>query len=613
MAAGGKTGQVLVWILMAMLILGLGGFGITNFGGSVRSIGSVDGQDISTDEYFRALRSDLNALSAQVNRPLGFTEASALGLDASVRQRLVTSAVLDAETDRLNISVGDARLAEEIRGIPAFHNMSGAFDRTAYTATLQDNGWKEAQFEAQMRRDLSRGLLQTAVATGFAGSDAAAAAFYDYVEERRSFSLLRLTEADLETPVAEPDAAALRAYYDANPDQFTRPETRRITYAALLADDIAKTIQIDEAELRKLYDQRITEFVQPERRLVERLVFNDEAAATAARNRVDAGQVTFEALVQERGLALTDVDMGDVSKADLGEAGEPIFAMAEPGVVGPLPSPLGPSLFRMNGIIAADEVSFDEAREALTSEFALDAARRQIRTRVTEIEDLLAGGATLEDLAKDAGLTLATIDMGPDMAEGIAAYPRFREQADKVTQADFPEVFEMDDGGIAALRLDEILPPALRPYDEVADQVATAARADAVKQALAARLEDVQVQVEAGTAMGAFGIVEVAQDMPRGGRVDAAPADLLERVFQLAEGAAAPVVEGDFVGLIRLDRILPADHSTPEAEQLKQMLRARQGQEMGQDAFALFSSALEQRSRITLDEGAIAAVHSQMR
>lgn len=613
MAAGGKAGQVLIWILMAMLILGLGGFGITNFGGSVRSIGSVDGQDISTDEYFRALRSDLNALSAQVNRPLGFTEASALGLDASVRQRLVTSAVLDAEADRLNISIGDARLAEEIRAIPAFHNMSGAFDRTAYTATLQDNGWKEAQFEAQMRRDLSRGLLQTAVATGFAGSDAAAAAFYDYVEERRSFSLLRLTEADLETPVAEPDAAALRAYYDANPDQFTRPETRRITYAALLADDIAKTIQIDEAELRKLYDQRIAEFVQPERRLVERLVFNDEAAATAARNRVDAGQVTFEALVQERGLALTDVDMGDVSKADLGEAGEAIFAMAEPGVVGPLPSPLGPSLFRMNGIIAADEVSFDEAREALTSEFALDAARRQIRTRVTEIEDLLAGGATLEDLAKDAGLTLATIDMGPDTAEGIAAYPRFREQADKVTQADFPEVFEMDDGGIAALRLDEILPPALRPYDEVAEQVATAARADAIRQALAARLDEVQVQVEAGTAMGAFGIVEVAQDMPRGGRVDAAPADLLERVFQLAEGAAAQVVEGDFVGLIRLDRILPADHSTPEAEQLKQMLRARQGQEMGQDAFALFSSALEQRSKITLDEGAIAAVHSQMR
>lgn len=613
MAAGGKTGQVLVWILMAMLILGLGGFGITNFGGSVRRIGTVEGQDISTEDYFRALRNDLNALSAQVRRPLGFAEASAMGLDASVRQRLVTTAALDAEAARLGISVGDARLAQEIRAIPAFHNMSGSFDRTAYAMTLQDNGWKEAQFETQTRRDLSRSLLQTAVATGFAGSDAAAAAYYDYIEERRSFSVLRLTEADLETPLAEPDDAALRAYYDAHPDQFTRPQTRRITYAALLADDVAKVVPVDEAELRKLYDQRISEFVQPERRLLERLVFSDDDAANAARNRLDAGQISFEALVQERGLTLNDVDMGDIAKADLGAAGDPIFEMAEPGIIGPLPSPLGPALFRMNGILAADEVSFDEAREALTSEFALDAARRQIRTRVNEIDDLLAGGATLEDLAGNAGLVLATIDMEPGTTDGIAAYPRFRDEAAKITDRDFPQVIELDDGSLVAMRLDEILAPALRPYDEVASQVAEAARADALKQALAARLAEVQAQVGAGTAMGAFGIVEVAQAMPRGGRIDAAPADLVQQVFDLETDEVAPVVTDDFVGLIRLDRVLSADHSTPEAEQWKQMLKMRQGQELGQDAFALFASALEQRARITLDEGAIAAVHSQMR
>lgn len=613
MAAGGKTGQVLVWILMAMLILGLGGFGITNFGGSVRRIGTVEGQDISTEDYFRALRNDLNALSAQVRRPLGFAEASAMGLDASVRQRLVTTAALDAEAARLGISVGDARLAQEIRAIPAFHNMSGSFDRTAYAMTLQDNGWKEAQFETQTRRDLSRSLLQTAVATGFAGSDAAAAAYYDYIEERRSFSVLRLTEVDLETPLAEPDDAALRAYYDAHPDQFTRPQTRRITYAALLADDVAKVVPVDEAELRKLYDQRISEFVQPERRLLERLVFSDDDAANAARNRLDAGQISFEALVQERGLTLNDVDMGDIAKADLGAAGDPIFEMAEPGIIGPLPSPLGPALFRMNGILAADEVSFDEAREALTSEFALDAARRQIRTRVNEIDDLLAGGATLEDLAGNAGLVLATIDMEPGTTDGIAAYPRFRDEAAKITDRDFPQVIELDDGSLVAMRLDEILAPALRPYDEVASQVAEAARADALKQALAARLAEVQAQVGAGTAMGAFGIVEVAQAMPRGGRIDAAPADLVQQVFDLETDEVAPVVTDDFVGLIRLDRVLSADHSTPEAEQWKQMLKMRQGQELGQDAFALFASALEQRARITLDEGAIAAVHSQMR
>lgn len=101
--------------------------------------------------------------------------------------------------------------------------------------------------------------------------------------------------------------------------------------------------------------------------------------------------------------------------------------------------------------------------------------------------------------------------------------------------------------------------------------------------------------------------------MPRGGRIDAAPADLMTRVFAMAEGEAAPVTAGDFTGLIRLDHILPADHATPEAEQLKAMLRARQAQELGQDAFTLFADALEARAKITLNEGAIAAVHSQMR
>ena len=38
--AQGKTTKTLVWILMAMLILGLGGFGVTNMGGGLRSIGT---------------------------------------------------------------------------------------------------------------------------------------------------------------------------------------------------------------------------------------------------------------------------------------------------------------------------------------------------------------------------------------------------------------------------------------------------------------------------------------------------------------------------------------------------------------------------------------------
>jgi peptidyl-prolyl cis-trans isomerase D len=613
MAKGGKAGQVAVWVLLGLLVIGLGGFGIENFGGGARKVGTVDGQDISTDDYFRALRAEMNAVARQAGRSVSMAEAQVLGLDRAVRQQLVNTAAQNAEAARVGLSVGDERLAREIRAMTAFRNLSGSFDRASYAGMLRDNGFTEAEFEARMRQDLARGLMQTAVAAGFSAPDAVGAVFYDFAEERRSFSLLRLTEADLPAALPDPDESAQRAYYEANPAEFTRPETRRITWAALLVDEVARTVPVDEAELRKLYDAQIAEFVQPERRLVERLVFPDEAAATAARNRLDAGQASFEALVAERGLTLDDIDLGDVAPAALGAAAEAVFAMTEPGVVGPLPSDLGPALFRMNGILEAVEVPFEEAREALASDFAVDAARRQIATRIEEIDDLLAGGATLEDLAKETGMTLGTIELEPGTAEGIAAYPRFRAEAAKLTDRAFPEAFELDDGSVAAIRLDAVLPPALRPFDAVAAQVAEAARNAALRSALQDRLAEIETGLAQGAALGNFGIVSVSQAMPRGARVDGAPAELMETVFAMTEGEVRQVVQGGFVGLLRLDAVQRADHSAPEASLLKSAVVAQFGQQMGQDAWALFSAALEQGAEIRLDEGVIAAVHAQMR
>ncbi|NCM98254.1 MAG: peptidyl-prolyl cis-trans isomerase, partial [Rhodobacterales bacterium] len=105
--------------------------------------------------------------------------------------------------------------------------------------------------------------------------------------------------------------------------------------------------------------------------------------------------------VAGRGLTLADIDLGDVSQSDLGAAGEPVFALTGPGVVGPLQSDLGPALYRMNAILAAQETSFDQARDQLVVEFQLDAARRAIGDRAEAINDALAGGATLEDLARE--------------------------------------------------------------------------------------------------------------------------------------------------------------------------------------------------------------------
>ncbi len=268
-----KKNSVLVWVLMAMLVAGLGGFGVTNFGGGVTAIGQVGDREIDVNEYGRALQQEMQAFSAQIGKPVTMEQAQALGLDRQVRQRLVTTAALDNEAQRIGVSVGDARVAAEIMQIDAFKGVTGEFDREAYRFTLERNNLTEEQFETSVREDMSRSILQGAVVGGFTAPAPMVDTLQAWISEKRGFSLLALTEADLAAPITDPTEDDLKAFYDANNPMFTAPEAKRITYAALLPEMLTDTVQLDEPALRAAYDERIAEFKQPERRLVERLVF----------------------------------------------------------------------------------------------------------------------------------------------------------------------------------------------------------------------------------------------------------------------------------------------------------------------------------------------------
>ena len=608
-----KAGNYVVWTILVLVMLGLGGFGVTNFGGGITTIGKVGEREIETTDYARALQQEMNALSAQVGQPVTFAQAQAFGLDRQVLQQVITRAAMDNETARIGISAGDASVAAEITAMNAFQGSAGTFDREAYRFTLERNNLTEAQFERSIREDIARSVLQGAVVGGFVAPDPLTDALTAYAGERRGFSLLELAASDLPTPVAEPTDADLQSFYDANIDRFTRPEAKRITYVALLPETLAPTMEVDETALRALYDERIDEFMIPEKRLVERLAFPTEADAQAAKARLDAGEITFDALVAERGLKLEDIDLGDVSKIDLGAAGDAVFALGEPGIAGPAVSDVGPALFRMNAILAAQETTFEDARDSLSAEMRTDAARRAIGARIEEIDDLLASGADLEEVAQEAGMDIATIDYIPsETPEGIAAYPDFREAAEAVQEGDFPEALQLDDGALVALRLDEIVPPTPIPLADIRDDVAAAWKADAETKALAARAEQVKAEVEAGKSLAAFGIVSRNPAIIRDGFVEGAPETLLPALFDMTEGELR-LVQGDgFTGLLRLDAILPAETAGEDAEALRDSIAIRVQQTLAQDAFTLFTNALSNEAGIQIDQTAVNAVHAQM-
>ncbi len=607
---GSKASRAAIWVILVLLIVGLAGFSVTNFGGNISSVGTVGNTPIEVNRYARELQREINAFSAQTGQPMTLSQAQQFGIDRAVIQRLVSTVALENEADAIGLSVGDARIRDQVLAIPGFQGLDGTFDREAYRFALDQAGLNEGQFEDSLRAEMARTMLQGAVMGGVPAPATFVQTIFTYVAERRGFSWTSFGTDALANPLADPTDADLRAYYDANNDAFMLPETRQITYAWLTPDMIVDTIDVDEDALRQAYEDRIGQFVTAERRLVERLVYGTADQAAAARVELDAGK-DFEALVAERDLSLSDIDLGDVTEDDLGAAGPAVFALTEPGVVGPVDTELGPALIRMNGILAAQETTFDQARPELLDEFTLDTARRDIADRIEPVDDLLAGGATLEELADETDLRLGTIDWTAEASDGIAGYEAFRAAAAQAQVGDFPEVAELDDGGIFALRVDQVIAPRLQDYEDAKPGVETGWRTAETTKALTAQAQAVADQLTAGVSAGDLGVDLMPEtDITRESFVPGTPPDFLDQVFQMQPGDIR-VIEGDASAiLVRLDAIAPPDTENADNVQRRDDFADATGQAIGADMLQAFTAAIQADAGISLDQAAINAVHA---
>ena len=608
---GGRS--LVVWVLVAMLIAGLSGFGVENFGGATAKIGRVGEIEIEANDYAREMQGQINTLTRQFGAPVSMADARSFGVDRQVLAGLVNRAALDNEAARLGLSVGDATVAAELGKISAFQGISGTFDREAYAMTLQQNGTNEAAFEANLRRDVARALLTGAVAGGVVSPAPLTDTLVAYAGEKRGFSLLVLDDTALDAPLAAPTPAEVQAHYDANIATYTRPEAKRIEYAALLPETLAATMEVPEDEVQKAYDARLSEFMIPEKRLVERLVYPDEAAALAAKARLDQG-TSFDDLVAERGLTLEDVDLGDVTREELEDAADAVFALTEPGTVGPLPSALGPALYRINAILAAQETTLDAARPELLQILQTEAAARAIADKVEAIDDALAGGATLQDLSTEFGMTLASTDYaaGAEDNDAITGYTAFRSAADALAEGDFPEAILLEDGGLVAMQLVEILPPSPVPLDKITDKVTEATRAEALARALAAKAAAAKTTVEASATLESQGIVTAVAPTDRQATLDVGPAVVLETAFQMQPGEIRVIEAGSFVALLRLDSITAAEVTSEEGQEMQDAIRQNLDRSIAEDMAALFTATVGQQAGIALDQAVIDAVNTQL-
>lgn len=609
-----RRSGIFVWALMVAIMVGLAGFGISVGGGLGGSpnVAVVGSEKVTADDYVRAMQQELRALQQQVGRSLPMTEARQYGVDGMVLGRLVNDAALDGEAARLGISTGDDAVRQQVLATPAFRGASGQFDKATYEAALDRAGLRPDQFEAILRAEASRNLLASAVPAAAEMPDTEAKTVLAFLGEKRGFDWIRLDASKLAAPIPAATDADLAAFHDAHAaDRYTHPETRQVSYASVTPASLAATIEIPDADLRAAYDAQPDHFQAPEKRALDRLAFGTMDEAAAARSRLDKGEIDFDALAAERGLKPGDTDQGTVTAGELPEPVRAVvFAATGPGIVGPVETPLGPSLYRVNAIIAARTTPFEEAKATLLKDLALDRAKKQILDDAPHIEDLVAGGATLEEIASETVMELGHVGLDGTTPEGVPADPAFLAAAGKASVGEEADPIQLADGGIATLRVDSIDPPAVIPLADIRDRVAADWTSDQTAAALQTLADGEVADLKAGTTFADVAKrldlpIQAAGPLTRGDVVPGTPSELVADIFAAAPGGAVTRRDGDAVILAVLATTTPLDLADPANADVLARLQQQYDEQIRGDMLALYTGALRSAAGVTVNQALV--------
>jgi peptidyl-prolyl cis-trans isomerase D len=412
-------------VLLGILVLSFAVWGVADVfkGFRADTLAQVGSVDVNVSDFERDYRNAVTALQRQLGTAITPQMAQQMGLPSQVLSRLVNQATLDDAAKRLGVGISNDMLGTKIATDPQFFGANGTFDRGYLTQLIRDQGMSEDQFIVSRRNEYIRAQLGQAFAGGVMAPETYLHALHEYRNEQRDVSYV-VFDAPPAASIPDPSEVELAKFFDAHKTDWSAPEYRALTYFSLSPAEVAHADDVSDDEAKARYDASPQRFTSVEKRKVEQILFPDAATAAAAAAAI-AGGKSFDAVATERGLKPEDVDLGQVTKAQIADPAiaDAAFALA-PNTISPvIEGGFGPVILRVTTVEPAVVTVFDDVKATLKQEIATERAVADITAMHDAIEDARAGGSTLAEVAGKYNLKLVNVpevDQNGNDAAGTA-------------------------------------------------------------------------------------------------------------------------------------------------------------------------------------------------
>lgn len=634
------TGIILFISLLAIVVTGFGtgGFGsidslISGGQPTGTTIATVDGAKLSEQKLTDTINRQYNQMRQQ--QP-ALTLPAFLGSGAyeQLVNQLIIGMAVQAFGEKQGLAVSQRMIDREIVNIPAFRGITGQFDENAMRSALRGQNVTEAELREDIGQQLMQRQLLDPIALGARVPDGVAREYANLLLERRTGSI-GIVPAQLLAAGIQPTEAQIQAYYSRNRSRFLIPERRVIQYAVIGRDQIAAQTQATDAEIEAYYRAHASTYGAHETRNLQSVVLPTQAAALAFAQRVRGG-TPFAQAAQGAGFAASDITFANQTPQQFGTATSPeiaqaVFRAARGAIVGPIRSPFGFHVVRVDAINATAARPLASVRAEIASAIGQQKANDAFTAIINRIQDRISDGANLGEIARAEHLQLVTT---PPITQGGLVPDRpftapndlqpLIEPAFEI-DADHPEPVVqaiVENQRYALLGVERVIPAAPPPLAQIHEQVRGAAVRDMALQRARQIAQQIADAINRGTApTQAFAQARPAMPAPRS--IDMRRADLsrigqrqvpapLIALFSLPERHARVIPAPDNAGWVVVyhQQRTPGDASGNA--QIINATRSEFSRSASGEMEEQLARAIELQSRISRNEQEIAAVKARL-
>jgi len=607
------TKSWLAWIFVIPLAVSFIAWGINDVfrPATPDTAATVGGTDISYQKFQQQYQLAMRALGERRGQVITPDQARAMGLGKAVLDEATGEAALANVASRMGLTISDAEVTAQIRGMREFAGPLGAFDKSTFDQRITQLGFTEQGFLDQIRQDMERQQLEIPVQAAFGVPGQYVAALIASESEQRAVKYFVIAPSAL-PPVTPPSDAVLQAFLQSHANQFSTPEYRDVTFAYIAPEDVMNDVSVMPEQVKAQYDANLSKYVVPEQRELEQLSFNSEADATSARKKLDGG-MSFDQLVASLGKRPADVSIGTLAQKDLPDArGAAAFALPEGATTAPIHTTFGWYLLHVSKVVAGKSTSLADATPEIRKSLMQQSAAAKIADMMNAAQDSLGTGAEIQEVAAKSGMKYAHIPamdrngLGPDGKPVTAPNDdQFRSEVFKSEVGEYGDPEQSKSGLAFVIKINGVTPPKLKPLAEVRDEVLAAWTAGQQARALGAKAQSIadSVHDEASLERAAHSVNATPQSSPALTRRTAdatfSPA-FVRNAFDAMPGGAAigPTADGKsyvvaLVTGVRHTNVLP---STP----LFQMARERAAGQMGADVAQAMAEAAKSEQGVTV-------------